>query len=61
MDVGVKRNYMHALEREAFIRAIDAEREGNLSPDEREAVWSPWISLRAAAYAQSLRASLRRS
>jgi hypothetical protein len=53
-------NYLHSLEREAFIRAIDAEREGNLSPNEREAVWSPWISLRAAAYQEQLRASIRR-
>jgi hypothetical protein len=54
-------NHLHSLEREAFLRAIDAERQGNLSPDEREAVWSPWISLRGAAYQEQLRASLRRS
>ena len=54
-------NHLQDLEREAFLRAITAERTGNLSPDEREAVWSPWISLRATAYAERLRASLGRS
>ena len=51
----MEKNYLQALEREAFLRAVTAERTGTLTPDEREAVWSPWVSLRAAAYQERLR------
>jgi hypothetical protein len=52
---------LRALEREAFLRATQAERERDLTPQEREAVWAPWISLRVAAYGERLRASLQRA
>jgi hypothetical protein len=52
---------LRAAEREAFMRAAEAERSGLLSPEERQAVWAEWIALRTAAYQQRLRESLARA
>jgi hypothetical protein len=53
--------HLRALERDAYLRAAQAEHEGKLSPEEREAVWAPWVTLRTAAYQERLKATLRRS